>query len=74
MKTGSLIRARDLLHEAKKHGLESMMGCMIETTIGISYGMLFSGVVDYVDLDGFLLVKNEPFHLVSEAEGYLVLS
>lgn len=74
MKTGSLIRARDLLIEAKKHGLESMMGCMIETTIGISYGMLFSGVVDYVDLDGFLLVKNEPFHLVREAEGHLVLS
>jgi L-alanine-DL-glutamate epimerase-like enolase superfamily enzyme len=74
MKTGSLLKARDLLMEAKKFGLESMMGCMIETTIGISYGMLFSGMVEYVDLDGFLLVKNEPFHLVSEAEGQLTLS
>ena len=74
MKTGSLIKARDLLIDAKKYGLESMMGCMIETTIGISYGMLFSGMVEYVDLDGFLLVKNEPFHLVSEAEGQLTLS
>jgi L-alanine-DL-glutamate epimerase-like enolase superfamily enzyme len=74
MKTGSLLKARDLLIEAKKYGLESMMGCMIETTIGISYGMLFSGMVEYVDLDGFLLVKNEPFHLVNEAEGHLTLS
>jgi L-alanine-DL-glutamate epimerase-like enolase superfamily enzyme len=74
MKAGSLVRARDLLLEAKRHGLEAMIGCMIETTIGISYGMLFTGMVDYVDLDGFLLVKDEPFHLVTEAEGLLKLS
>lgn len=74
MKTGSLLKARDLLREAKKHNLEAMMGCMIETTIGISYGMLFSGMVEYVDLDGFLLIKNEPFRLVSEEEGRLSLS
>ncbi len=73
MKAGSLVRARDLLLEAKSHGLEAMLGCMIETTIGISYGMLFTGMVEYVDLDGFLLVKDEPFHLVSEAEGLLKL-
>lgn len=73
MKTGSLIVARDFLIEAKKHNLESMMGCMIETTIGISYGMLFTGLVEYVDLDGFLLVKDEPFHLVTEKEGLLSL-
>jgi L-alanine-DL-glutamate epimerase-like enolase superfamily enzyme len=74
MKTGSLLKGRDLLLEAKRHGLESMMGCMIETTIGISYGMLFGGMVEYVDLDGFLLIKNEPFHLVTETEGILKLS
>lgn len=73
MKTGSLMKARDLIFEAKKHGLQSMMGCMIETTIGISYGMLFSGLVDYVDLDGFLLLKNEPFGRVQENEGNLKL-
>jgi hypothetical protein len=50
------------------------MGCMIETTIGISYGMLFGGMVEYVDLDGFLLIKDEPFRLVSEAEGILKIS
>lgn len=74
MKTGSLLKAKKLLEDAKKHGMESMMGCMIETTIGISYGMLFSGMVDYVDLDGFLLIKEEPFRLVNETEGYLELN
>jgi L-Ala-D/L-Glu epimerase len=74
MKTGSLVKARDLLIKAKTHGMSSMIGCMIETSIGISYGMLFGGLVDYVDLDGFLLVKDEPFRLVSEAEGILKLN
>lgn len=74
MKTGSLIRARDLMIEAKRHHLEVMMGCMIETTIGISYGMLFGGMVEYVDLDGFLLIKDEPFCLVNENDGILSLN
>ena len=74
MKTGSLLKAKELLLDAKKHGMTAMMGCMIETTIGISYGMLFGGMVEYVDLDGFLLIKDEPFRLVNEAEGILSLS
>jgi L-alanine-DL-glutamate epimerase-like enolase superfamily enzyme len=74
MKTGSLIKARDLLAQAKANSMSAMIGCMIETTIGISYGMLFGGMVEYVDLDGFLLIKDEPFHLVSEAEGILKLN
>lgn len=73
MKTGSLLKARDLLMKAKAHQMKTMIGCMIETTIGISYGMLYSGMVEFVDLDGFLLVKDEPFHLVSETEGILKL-
>lgn len=74
MKTGSLIKARDLILKAKQHQMTAMIGCMIESTIGISYGMLFGGMVEYVDLDGFLLIKDEPFRLVNEAEGILSLS
>lgn len=71
MKTGSLIKARDLIREANKHGMESMIGCMIETTIGISYGMLFTAMTQYVDLDGFLLIRDEPYNLVCEEGGLL---
>jgi L-alanine-DL-glutamate epimerase-like enolase superfamily enzyme len=73
MKTGSLLKARNLLLEAHAHQMQAMMGCMIETTLGISYGMLFTGIVRYVDLDGFLLLKNDPFHLVEENLGNLFL-
>ena len=73
MKTGSLIKARDFILKAKRHQMEAMMGCMIETTIGISYGMLFGGMVEYIDLDGFLLVKEEAYKLVSEDQGLLSL-
>jgi L-alanine-DL-glutamate epimerase-like enolase superfamily enzyme len=73
MKTGSLIKARDFIVDAKHHHMSAMIGCMIETTIGISYGMLFGGMVEYVDLDGFLLVKDEPFKLVHEDKGILSL-
>lgn len=74
MKTGSLIKARDFIVDAKHHQMSAMIGCMIETTIGISYGMLFGGMVEYVDLDGFLLVKDEPYSLVNENDGILSLS
>jgi L-alanine-DL-glutamate epimerase-like enolase superfamily enzyme len=74
MKTGSLLRAKELIESAREYNLQVMMGCMIETTVGISYGMLFSGMVDYVDLDGFLLIKDEPFQLVKESEGQLSLA
>ena len=73
MKTGSLLKAKELLLDAKAHNMTAMMGCMIETTIGISYGMLFGGMVEYVDLDGFLLIKDEPFRLVEENDGILSL-
>ncbi len=72
MKTGSLLKARDLIVEAKKFKMKSMMGCMIETSIGISYGMLFGGMVEYVDLDGFLLI-DDPYKMVSESDGILSL-
>jgi L-Ala-D/L-Glu epimerase len=73
MKTGSLIKARDLIHEAHKVGMGVMVGCMIETSVGISYGMLLGSLAQYVDLDGYLLIKDESFNLVAEENGVLHL-
>ena len=74
MKTGSLIKGRDFLIKARAHGLKTMVGCMVETSLGISYAMHLGAWMDWADLDGFLLLKEDPFRLVSEKNGILQLS
>lgn len=60
MKIGSLVKARRVIAEARKHGLEVMIGCMIESSLAISAGALLGLWADYVDLDGHLLIRNDP--------------
>lgn len=61
MKMGSLVKARNVIKEARKRNLHVMVGCMIESSLGISAGALIGTWADYVDLDGFLLIKDDPF-------------
>lgn len=74
MKSGSLIKSRDFLIKAKSLGLKTMIGCMIESGLGISYALELSELVDFADLDGFLLIKKDPFPLVYEKEGRIYFS
>jgi len=73
MKTGGYYNAIRLLNEAKSHGMKCMIGCMIETSLGISSAMNLYSLGDYFDLDGSLLIKNDPFELIRETEGRLTL-
>lgn len=61
MKAGSLKKSLLLLKEAQKKGLKVMVGCMIESSLAISAGALLGLMADIVDLDGFLLINNDPF-------------
>ncbi|MBX9851523.1 MAG: dipeptide epimerase [Cytophagaceae bacterium] len=72
MKAGSIVNGIKMLQEARRHNLLTMIGCMIETTLGISVGMKLCGLVDYADLDGFFVIDEEPFHLVEESNGELI--
>lgn len=74
MKTGSLLKGRDFLIRARQLGFKTMVGCMIETGLGISYALHLAPWMDWADLDGFLLLKQDPFPLVSEQEGIIRLS
>jgi L-alanine-DL-glutamate epimerase-like enolase superfamily enzyme len=74
MKTGSLIKGRDFLIRARSLGLKTMVGCMVETGLGISYALHLAPWMDWADLDGFLLLKNDPFPLVKEEEGIVSLT
>ena len=71
MKAGGYINAIHQLQEAKKRGMRTMLGCMVETSIGISSAMQISGLADISDLDGFMILKEEPFNLVQEKNGFL---
>ena len=61
MKIGSLVKARNVIAQARKRDLQIMVGCMIESSLAISAGALIGTWADYVDLDGFLLIKDDPF-------------
>jgi L-alanine-DL-glutamate epimerase-like enolase superfamily enzyme len=71
MKAGGYLNAVRILKEAKKAGMKTMIGCMVETTLAISSGLNLCALSDYADLDSFLVVKNEPFNLVKENSGIL---
>jgi L-alanine-DL-glutamate epimerase-like enolase superfamily enzyme len=73
MKTGSLSRAVEMLRLARAAGLKTMIGCMVETSVGISAAMELESLADYMDLDGFMLLQEEPFRLVEEKSGRVFL-
>jgi L-Ala-D/L-Glu epimerase len=73
MKAGGYLNGIRLLEETKKRNMKTMVGCMVETSLGISSAMHVCSNVDYIDLDGFLIIKNDPFGFVKEEDGVLRL-
>ncbi|HEX7089655.1 MAG TPA: dipeptide epimerase [Longimicrobiales bacterium] len=60
-KCGSLREAVRMVHVARAHGLRVMLGCMVESTLGIAAAVQLAPLVDYADLDGAALLANDPF-------------
>jgi L-alanine-DL-glutamate epimerase-like enolase superfamily enzyme len=59
-KIGSLVKAREVIEQAHRRDLKVMIGCMIESSVGISAGALLGTWADFVDLDGHLLIRDDP--------------
>lgn len=59
MKCGGLTPALEMITEAKKLGYKIMLGCMTESSIGISAGCAIAGLIDFADLDGANLISND---------------
>ena len=55
-------------------GLKVMLGCMIESELGIAQAAQLGSLVDYIDLDGHLLISSQPFSGLGLRDGRLVLS
>lgn len=60
-KCGSLREAIRIVHAARAHGMSVMIGCMVESTLGIAAAVPVTPLVDYADLDGAALLADDPF-------------
>ncbi|TLY32145.1 MAG: dipeptide epimerase [Ignavibacteria bacterium] len=74
MKSTGLREAMGMIRAAKGMNMKIMLGCMIETSIGISAAAQLSPLADYADLDGNILITNDPFEGVKVVGGKLVLN
>jgi L-alanine-DL-glutamate epimerase-like enolase superfamily enzyme len=73
MKCGGLHQALKMIHIARAHNLRVMLGCMIESSLSITAAAHLSPLVDYADLDGNLLIEDDPYVGVQVDHGKLVL-
>ena len=71
MKAGGYNQAIKQLRQCREIGLKTMVGCMVETSLNISSALNISANCDWLDLDGHLLLDNDPFTLLSENRGVL---
>jgi L-alanine-DL-glutamate epimerase-like enolase superfamily enzyme len=72
-KCGGLQAARQMIALARAYGMQIMIGCMIETSVAISAAAHLAPLADYADLDGNLLITNDPYHGVEVRQGQLFL-
>jgi len=71
VKTGGISAGFEALRAARKAGLKTMIGCMIETSILISGAAQLAELCDYLDLDGNILITNDPYLGVTAEKGVL---
>src|SRR6056297_2660975 len=74
MKCGGLREAKRMVHAARAHGLEVMLGCMIESNASIAAAAHLAPLLDYADLDGSLLLAEDPYDGVSMPAGEISLA
>ncbi|OVE83727.1 dipeptide epimerase [Natronolimnobius baerhuensis] len=74
MKCGSLREAMRMIHTARAHGLEVMCGCMTESHASIAAACHLAPLLDYADLDGPLLLAEDPYAGVPMPDGRIDLA
>jgi L-alanine-DL-glutamate epimerase-like enolase superfamily enzyme len=60
-KCGGIAPAHAMLDEARERGFRTFLGCMEETSVGIAGSAAVASLADWVDLDGNLLLADDPF-------------
>jgi L-Ala-D/L-Glu epimerase len=73
-KCGGLAEARRMAHEAERRDMRVMLGCMVESSLGITAMAQLAPLADWADLDGAALLSDDPFEGVSITDGVIKLS
>ena len=73
-KSGGIREAVRMAHAARALGLRVMLGCMVESGLGIAAGTAIASLCDHVDLDGNLLLAEDPWPGVAFEDGVQVPS
>ena len=71
VKTGGVSGGFEALSAARKAGLKTMLGCMIESSILISAAAHLAELCDHLDVDGNILISNDPYLGVTSSKGTL---
>ncbi|HUI56061.1 MAG TPA: dipeptide epimerase [Bryobacteraceae bacterium] len=72
-KAGGMLEAYRMIEIARSLGMRVMLGCMVSSSVTVTAAAHLSPLVDYADLDGNLLIANDPYHGVRVEKGKLVL-
>jgi len=73
MKCGGIKQARLMFEKAKQLNLKIMLGCMTETSCGVTAASHLAAMADWVDLDGAELISNDPFTGMKIEKGKLII-
>ncbi len=73
MKAGGLQESMRMIQMARALGLRIMLGCMVESSIAITAAAHLSPLAEWADLDGNLLLREDPFSGVGVEDGKLIL-
>jgi L-alanine-DL-glutamate epimerase-like enolase superfamily enzyme len=73
-KSGGIREAMRMVHAARALGLGTMLGCMVESGLGIAAGAHIASLFDHVDLDGNILIAHDPWPGVRFVDGVQVPS
>jgi L-alanine-DL-glutamate epimerase-like enolase superfamily enzyme len=74
MKCTGIREAYALIKKGRSENMQIMLGCMTETSCAISAAAQLAPLADYADLDGNLLIKNDPFIGLSYSDGRIMVN
>jgi L-alanine-DL-glutamate epimerase-like enolase superfamily enzyme len=72
-KCGGMLEAYRMIQIARALGMKVMIGCMVSSSCTVTAAAQLSPLVDYADLDGNLLISNDPYTGVTVRDGKLIL-